>query len=546
MLAVLAWSPVGTFRAQLARAMRSTCSSVALLGAIALAGGCTTGDPVPLEDADGAADSEPESAVEASTESSAADAGSPEASPDGSVVDVEADTTETSAAFDAEPEADADAGVTEAETPISTTCGDGVRDLTGLEECDFATTSLRAICQSCRSVDLLALPAPSTVDAGVPLGKRSLGFGRHTVAADPAGGFAVVFAEDKPWRLLLTKFDSKGMASDVSTSFAADASPLLAANPVVALADSGWLTAWTDSAIDGDGPGIAARLVSGSSLGTTFRVNTTISFTQRDPDVLRVGSRLVFAWTDASSAARGSDVKARVFSASTLAPLGGELELGGTLDDEADVSLATFGADWMATWRAGSPSGASETVVAKVDGKMFYAGPQAAGPEGAKPAIAELDATHAVVAYLVGTGTGTYEARVALLDTGSAGTVTGVTVATKAREVNLVRAGGKVWLTWRADAAVGDANGEEVWLKELALGTSGLDVSKAAVTLPRSGEHRVGDQRQASLAAWGGLGFVGVWEDFGGSLAKTAAHPDVVVELVGVPLVWLGGSDGGT
>lgn len=472
-----------------------------------------------------------------STVEGAADALEPETSGD---ADGDADVSTMDGA-DSACAADADV-----EAPVSTTCGDGIRDLTGLEECDLASPSPRGVCQACRAVDLLALPAPAMVDAGLPLGKRSLGLGRHTVATNPTGGLAIVLGEDKPWRWLLTRFDGKGVASDVTTSFAADAAPLLAADPVVALADSGWAVGWVDSAIDGDGPGIAARLVGPSGLGPIVRVNVTTAYTQTGVDVVRAGSSLVFAWTDRSSTARGSDVKARLFSASTLSPLGGELELGATLDDEADVALAPFGTSWMATWRAGAPSGASETVVAKVDGKTFYAGPQLAGPEAAKPAIAELDATHAVVAYLVGSGTGTYEARVALLDTGSAGTVTGVTVVTKAREVNLVRAGGKVWLTWRADAAVGDANGEELWLKELALGTSGLDVSKAAIPLPRLGEHRVGDQRQVSLAGWGPTGLLATWEDFGGGLAKTATHPDVVVEFLDVPILRLGGSDGGT
>lgn len=52
----------------------------------------------------------------------------------------------------------------------------------------------------------------------------------------------------------------------------------------------------------------------------------------------------------------------------------------------------------------------------------------------------------------------------------------------------------------------------------------GLDLTKAVVTLARSGEHRVGDPH-ASLAAWG-RGLVGVWEDFGSGLAATAMDPD--------------------
>lgn len=476
-----------------------------------------------------------------------ADSGVDTGASDTGASDTGADTGTAAADADADAD-DAPVDGDAAEAAVSTICGDGIRDLTtgaSAEECDFATTSARGLCQACRSVDLLALPAPASVDAGVPLGKRSLGLGRHTVAADGAG-LAVVLTEDKPTRLLLTRFDASGVASDVATPIGAGAAPLLAAHPVVAPVDGGALVVWTDAAIDGDGPGIAARRVGGSALGAVFGVNTTTAFTQRDPDVLRVGTTVVVAWTDASSTARGSDVKARLLSAATLAPLGGELELGATLDDEADVALGAFGAGWAAAWRAGAPGGASETVVAKVDGKTFYAGPQAAGPLGAKPALAEVDGTHALLAYLVGAGDGTFDAKVAVLDTtATVGTVTGVTVATKAREVNLVRAGGKVWMTWRADAASGDANGEELWLKELALGTSGVDLTKAAVALPRSGEHRVGDQRQGSLAAWGG-GFVGVWEDFGSGLAATAMHPDVVVQFVGVPFVRLGGGDGGT
>lgn len=513
--------------------------------------GCVTeGEPAPFS-AEGV---DADDGGEAGEVDGAPDAGGDASSDTASESEVAADTLvadTTDASDDAEA---SDAPLTETpdgggETPISTICGDGIRDLTfsgpTAEECDHGATSLRALCQACRSVDLLALPAAASVDAGIPLGKRSLGLGRHTVAAD-ASGLAVVLAEDKPWRLLLTRFNALGVASDVATPIGGGAAPLVAAHPVVTAVPGGHLVVWTDGAVDGDGPGIAARFVGPSSLGAVFQVNTVAGFTQSNADVLTANSQVVVAWTDASSTARGSDVKARLFSAATLAPLGGELELGATLDDEGDVALAAFGTGWMAAWRAGAPSGASETVVAKVDGKMFYAGPQAAGPLGAKPALAEMDATHALLAYLIGAGDGTFEARVAVLDTtATVGTVTGVTVATKAREVNLVRAGGKVWMTWRADAAAGDANGEELWLKELALGTSGADLTKAALTLPRSGEHRVGDQRQASLAAWAG-GLVGIWEDFGSGLAATAMHPDVVVQFVGVPFLRLGGGDGGT
>ncbi|MBK7398377.1 MAG: hypothetical protein IPJ34_19310 [Myxococcales bacterium] len=384
----------------------------------------------------------------------------PETGEEVAEIDADAETAiyaETEASVDADPETldsaiveASDDAVAETEAALSLACLDGVRDPVG-EECDLAGHSARSLCSStCASRDVLALPATS-IDAGVPLGKRSLGLGRHTVAADPSG-LAVVFGEDKPARFAIARFDSKGIASDVAVPITTGgAAP--AGNPVVAPLGSGeFVGAWT-TAIDGDGPGIAVRVIGAGSLGPLVKVNVSTGFTQRDPDVLRVGSQLVFAWTDSSSAARGPDVKYRLFSTS-LAPLGGELELAGTLDNETDVALAPFGSSWMAAWRAGAASGATETIVAKVDGKLFFAGP------------------------------GLRSGR------GEAG------------------GGGARW----------HARGDGV-----------------------PGGH--GDLK-ASLAAWA-RGLVSVWEDFGSGLAATAMHPDVVVEFVGVPVLRLGGGDGG-
>lgn len=148
-----------------------------------LLGGCLTEGALPADD-------------EAGALSEAASLLGPETGAEVADVDGDPETAiyaETEASVDTDPEtldsaiAEAsDDAVAETEAALSLACLDGVRDPVG-EECDLAGHSARSLCSStCASRDVLILPATS-VDAGVPLGKRSLGLGRHTVAADPTG-----------------------------------------------------------------------------------------------------------------------------------------------------------------------------------------------------------------------------------------------------------------------------------------------------------------------------------------------------------------------
>ena len=458
--------------------------------------------------------------------------------------------------------------------PTSQFCGDGVRDPV-TEECDDGTGSSPPDSCSAQCVvqDVLVSPGPGSDGGVTPKVTRRLGEGRHPVAAD-GSGFAVAFVETHAGPTVGVRvFDAGGVPGVIAT-IAKDASTTESAHPAVAaLPGDGFAVVWSDSGADGDGRGIAVRTVSAAgALGAKLRVNATTSFNQRDADLIWTGTELVAAWVDESKiATSGLDLKLTTLSASGN-PQGGEQVLAGTSAHESQVALAAFNGSWAAAWRV--KSGTTESIAVKTagpggsasGGASFTVNDASPGPSSDKPALVALDATRLLLVFSEDGGAfGTPKLRGAVLDLGSPGTTSSFAIpplvapyATDSTlsqsEPALARVGARVFLSWRSGAVSADAKAEELWLKEITWTTSAgvtLDLAKQEIALPRQSAHRADDQRRVALAAtplWPGGALAAAWDDYGRTFGSIEGTPDVVAELIPVPIVRGGGTqiDGGS
>ncbi len=450
--------------------------------------------------------------------------------------------------------------------PVSQFCGDGVRDPV-TEECDDGTGSSPPDSCSAQCVvqDVLVSPGPGS-DGGVPPKvTRRLGEGRHPVGGD-GSGFAVAFVETHAGaKVGVRTFNEDGVPGTIAT-VAQDASTTENAHPVVAaLPGDGFAVAWSDNGADGDGRGIALRTVSAAgALGVKQRVNGTTSFNQRDVDLVWTGSELVAAWVDESKiATTGLDIKLRTLSASG-APQGSEQVLAETTAHESQVALAAFNGTWAAAWRA--RTGTTETIAAQTGSVSFSVSVASPGPSLDKPALVAIDGSRLLLVFTEGGGAfGTPALRGAVLDTAAPGTATSFAIlpliapystdtTLGQSEPALARVGGRVFLAWRSEAVLADSKAEELWLKEITWTTGGgitLDLSKPEIALPRQNAHRADDQRRVALAAtplWPGGALATAWDDYGRVFGSVEGTPDVVAELIPVPIVRGGGLqiDGGS
>ena len=95
-----------------------------------------------------------------------------------------------------------------------------------------------------------------------------------------------------------------------------------------------------------------------------------------------------------------------------------------------------------------------------------------------------------------------------------------------------------VYVAWWTSAALGDPNGEQLWLKAVGWNGTSLDLSRAELPLPRWPQARLGDQEAPALAAStlppGGAVVAG-WNDLGGDLLSGEGQGDVVMELIPPP-----------
>jgi hypothetical protein len=442
--------------------------------------------------------------------------------------------------------------------PVSQFCGDSIRDPV-LEECDRgATLPPRSTCSAeCRVVDL-----PAVAEPGDTPESRALGEGRHPLATNPSGGFAVVFTEpdSKPLRLGLTTFSNDGVASDTVVPISTGSTPLLMSAPVVAsVPGNKYVVAYTDFDGDGDELGVALRSVDPNEppTGAPIHANVTTHFSQYDADLISTRAGLVVAWVDDSDAANGPDIKLRTFDFA-LVPTSKEQVLAGTAANEGDVALAPFGNDWAAAWRAGESG--METLHVQQGTIHWTVGPFQPGPVGDRPALAQVDGSRLLAVYTEGidrpnTGVANgSKLRAILLDTAEPGSVSGafdVVSAVSAgpgqtlsqSQPNAIRTGGGIFIGWRAESVSGDSQGEELWLKQVAwtAPSPNLDWSAPEQPLPRWPVHGAGDQRHPAFAVAGtrsGPELVTAYEDFGRNFDANGKEI-VAVEAIPIPRVRL-------
>jgi len=433
------------------------------------------------------------------------------------------------------------------DAPVSLICGDGIRDqLT--EECDDGNASASDSCSACFVQDVLLVPGPGS-DGGVPPKvSRRLGDGRHPIGGGDSG-FAIAFVTSipAPVTLGLLTFDPVGIPANPVVTVAADASITANAHPVVAALPSGkYAVAYIDLNGDGDGLGIALRSVDAATkqVGSLVRANATKTFGQHDVDLVWTGTELVAAWVDDSKLpTSGSDVRMRRFNAS-LAPVSPEEILANGPAQESGVALTTFGSGWAAAWRVAASG--TETIAVKTTGASWSVAVTSPGPAEDKPALAELDATHLLLVFSEGTPA---RLRGAILDTASQGVnpfpITpavapySTDAALAQSQANVVRAGSRLFVAWRSALVPGDARAEELWLKELAWQSTTLDLSKVEIALPRWPAHLKDDQRRPALAATGSGALATAWDDYGRVFGSVEGTPDVVAELIPLPILRL-------
>lgn len=436
---------------------------------------------------------------------------------------------------------------------VSSHCGDAILDGSPVvgdaayEECDDGDGVADACTASCKTRDQLA------VADGVD---RYQGVGRHPVSGLDQGFIAtfVEFPHEEP-QVGATLFDIWGRATR-HVAVSEDAFPIEEANPVAAALPGGdYAVAWADFDGDGSDLGIALRKVhADGSLGPLLVANAQTDFSQRNPDLLWTGSKLVVAWEDYADASNGPDLRYRVFD-QNLSPLGGDVTAAASSAPEAAVALASFNGSIALAYRETIVSGdylGQENVVVQAGGKSYRLGPMLGGAPEDRPALTALDATHLLLAFSVGTdpnATGTHNTprlRYSVIDTASASEPTSRAldplddVLSRESQVaqlspTLALGSDGYYLAWRSEARPGDGGGDELWLKLLrwnAAGTPALDAREPEMLIPRTCEASFGDQRQPSLAHVdlppnGALAIA--WDDYSHSQGPASGDPDVVV-----------------
>lgn len=476
-------------------------------------------------------------------------------------------------------------------------CGDGWRNAS-TEECDDglrdASARQRGCSASCQVLDELAVVTLGS-DGGLANTPRTVGLGRHTVSvSDSQLGIAYFEPASSPLALSLATFSPKAVPLGAPTRFTAQSTVVQQSNPVVAGLPCGrFAVAWGDFGGDGDELGIALGVLTPgvAPAGPPTFANTTTAFSQHDPDILWTGTQLIVAWVDESNIATAPDIRFQTFDATGNPLATGDQTLAATADVEADVALAPFAGSWAAAWR--DDVNGLETVQVQAGSTTWTIGPAfLPPPDASKPALAQLDATHLLVAYAVGVSVGgaadagdaggvdagsrdagadagrtdggadagsgvpvTSQVMFAILSTGAPGNVTGTVVVPTVptavglsqSQPNVVSVAGGAMLAWWSAAALGDPNGEELWTKPVAWNGTTLTTSVAEAPLPRWPQARVGDQRNPAMAASPLLptgSLLVAWDDLGRDVATGEGTGDVVFQLAPLPLLRTPG-DGG-
>lgn len=436
--------------------------------------------------------------------------------------------------------------------PTVASCGDGFR--TSFEQCDDGNLLDGDGCGAdCRSTPAL-IASRGTPSNALPLPGRELGLSRHPSAVGcNSVGVSFIDRSSEPAALKLGLFSSVGVPGGVLEYGAATVD--LAAPAVAALPDDTFAVAWTDFDGDGDELGIRLRKLDPTLLvqAPSVFANLGRPFSQRAPDVVFDGNELVVAWVDDADPISGPDLRYRLFDRE-LRPKSEDLTLAATGAVEQDVALAAFQGAWAAAWRSGS--GGFETIEVQSGGSHWSVGPFLPGGVNDRPALEFIDASHLALAFTEGTdptasgSANTPRLYAAVLDAAYPGPTLAIPVAPTVEpyassptlsqtEPALARFDDRLLLAWRSSAVSGDAQGDELWSREVkwASGPDNtvlIDVSSVDLPLLGSATLRKGDQGTPALlssSAWPERRVVTVWQDFGETFGAVSGAPDVALQF---------------
>jgi cysteine-rich repeat protein len=439
--------------------------------------------------------------------------------------------------------------------PATPTCGDGFRG--GTEECDDWNTLPDDACSAtCTQTSQLVSPRPPPTMVGLPpLRARELGGARHPLAAgcNSVAASFVDYSGDLP-ALSLAIFNAVGKPTKVMP--VASVGVDKPGPAVAALGDDSFAVAWTD--FTGDGDELEVRLTklipSATTQPASVFANAETAFSQRAPDVVFDGSKLIVAWVDDLDASNGPDIRYRTF-APDLTPISAEQTLAATAAVEDHVSLAARNGAWAAAWRSGSAG--LETLEIQSGAVHWTVGPYKPGAASDLPALAFIDASHLVVAFTMVNATESDQhaprLHAAVLDanypgqTGSFALAPTVapyaTDSTLAQsQPSLVAFADRLVVSWRSEAVPGAALGEELWKRDVtwsfdAMGDLLVDASAAEVPLLTSG-YRAGDQSEPVLLNspfWPEHRVFSAWQDWGKTFGTKSGVADVGIQVVATP-----------
>lgn len=195
------------------------------------------------------------------------------------------------------------------------------------------------------------------------------------VAMDVLGNFLVSWSsagqDGSGSGIYARRFNSQGVAFGnefrVNTTTANDQSaPSLAMD---AIGDA--IITWTSSGQDGSGSGVYGQRYSflGSASGGEFRINTATSGDQSDSAVVmnRLTGEFVATWSSAGQDGSGLGVYAQRFSVSG-SPVGSEFRVNTvTTNDQSDPSIAInrFTGDFVVTWTSAAQDGSGTGIYAQ-------------------------------------------------------------------------------------------------------------------------------------------------------------------------------------
>jgi hypothetical protein len=344
-------------------------------------------------------------------------------------------------------------------------------------------------------------------------------------------------------------FDTLGRP--LATSVVSTSSTLYPSGTGVALAAlpcGTYAAAWTDYGGDGDGAGVALRLVGPgvASAGPPEHANAGMAFDQVLEDMIWTGSELVVTWFDDGDLSGMGALKIRTFDA-TLSPTSPDQVLASTTGLSTSALLAPFAGSWAAAWL--SFQDAVVSVMVRAGASTWTAGPFDAGTVVDRPALVDLDGTHLLLVYAASDSMGDPpRLRGAILDASAPGPVVpfaippaGGAAGSDAREPSVARVEARVFLSWvtNTDPSGAQVLPGDVWLKEMDLGVSPgtLDTSKAEIPLPRWVAHRTSEQDAPvlALAPPGGPEIlVAAWQDHG---AAGPASSRILAEALPIPVL---------